>query len=56
MSFLQDLFLAVVNMSITASYVAIGVILLRFLFKSSEDIFLYSLDASSFPPGMSIFL
>ncbi|HHV28152.1 MAG TPA: hypothetical protein GXX73_00830 [Clostridium sp.] len=43
MTYLQDLFIAIVNMSITASYVAIGVILLRFLFKKVPKIFSYIL-------------
>ena len=43
MSFLQDLFLTVVNMSITASYVAIGVILVRLLLKKAPKVFSYIL-------------
>ncbi len=45
MSFLQDLFITVVNMSITASYVAIGVILVRLLLKKAPKIFSYVLWA-----------
>ena len=43
MSFLQELFLTVVNMSITASYVAIGVILVRLLLKKAPKVFSYIL-------------
>jgi len=43
MSFLQELFLNVVNMSITASYVAIGVILVRLLLKKAPKVFSYIL-------------
>lgn len=51
-----DLFTAVVNMSITASCVAVGVILVRLLLKkSAEDLFLYSLGSRAFPPCMPVF-
>lgn len=43
MSLLQDLFISIVNMSITASYVAIGVILVRLLLKKAPKIFSYIL-------------
>lgn len=43
MSLLHDLFITVVNMSITASYVAIGVILVRLLLKKAPKIFSYIL-------------
>ena len=43
MSLLQDLFITVVNMSITASYVAIGVILVRLLLKKAPKAFSYIL-------------
>ena len=36
MSSLKDLFITVVNMSITASFVAIGVILVRMLLKKYQ--------------------
>ncbi len=45
MSLLEDLFIAVVNMSITASCVAIGVILVRLLLKKAPKIFSYVLWA-----------
>jgi len=45
MSLLKDLFITVVNMSITASYVAIGVILVRLLLKKAPKIFSYVLWA-----------
>jgi len=45
MSLLQDLFITVVNMSITASYVAIGVIFVRLLLKKAPKIFSYILWA-----------
>ena len=41
MSSLKDLFITVVNMSITASFVAIGVILVRMLLKKVPKIFSY---------------
>jgi beta-lactamase regulating signal transducer with metallopeptidase domain len=40
---LQNLFISVVNMSITASYVAIGVILVRLLLQKAPKIFSYIL-------------
>ncbi|NSW92466.1 MAG: hypothetical protein HPY74_17715 [Firmicutes bacterium] len=43
MSLLQDLFIYIVNMSITASYVAIGVIFIRLLLKKAPKIFSYIL-------------
>lgn len=43
MSLLQDLFVTNVNMSITASYVAIGVILVRLLLKRVPKVFSYVL-------------
>ncbi|WP_139904116.1 M56 family metallopeptidase [Clostridium thermarum] len=43
MSLLQDLFINILNMSITASYVAIGVILVRLLLKKAPKIFSYIL-------------
>lgn len=43
MSLLQDLFITVVNMSITASYAAVGVILVRLLLKKAPKIFSYIL-------------
>ncbi|HBC91574.1 MAG TPA: hypothetical protein DCZ10_01360 [Pelotomaculum sp.] len=45
MNVLQDLFTAILNMSITASYVAIGVILVRLLLKKAPKIFSYILWA-----------
>ncbi len=45
MNVLQDLFTAVLNMSITASYAAIGVILVRLLLKKAPKIFSYVLWA-----------
>ena len=45
MSLLNELFITVVNMSITASYVAIGVILVRLLLKKAPKIFSYILWA-----------
>lgn len=45
MSLLQDLFITVVNMSIAASYVAIGVIFVRLLLKKAPKIFSYILWA-----------
>ena len=45
MSLLKDLFITVVNMSITASCVAIGVILVRLLLKKAPKIFSYVLWA-----------
>jgi beta-lactamase regulating signal transducer with metallopeptidase domain len=43
MSLLQDLFINILNMSITASYVAIGVILVRLLLKKAPKVFSYIL-------------
>jgi len=43
MSLLQDLFITIVNMSITASYVAIGVIFVRLLLKKAPKVFSYIL-------------
>ena len=43
MILLEDLFIAVVKMSITASYVAIGVILVRLLLKKVPKVFSYVL-------------
>lgn len=43
MNTLQELFLAVINMSITATYVAIGVILIRLFLKKAPKIFSYAL-------------
>lgn len=43
MSMLQDFFISIVNMSITASYVAIGVILVRLFLKKVPKIFSYVL-------------
>ncbi|WP_094551404.1 M56 family metallopeptidase [Petroclostridium xylanilyticum] len=43
MSLLQDLFITIVNMSITASCVAIGVILVRLLLKKAPKVFSYIL-------------
>jgi|LFRM01.1.fsa_nt_gb beta-lactamase regulating signal transducer with metallopeptidase domain len=43
MSLLQDLFISIVNMSITASYAAIGVILVRLLLKKAPKVFSYIL-------------
>lgn len=40
---LQELFIVVLNMSITSSYVAIGVILVRMLLKKTPRIFSYAL-------------
>jgi len=45
MSLLEDLFITVVNMSITASFVAIGVIFIRLLLKKAPKIFSYVLWA-----------
>lgn len=45
MSLLQDLFITILNMSITASYVAIGVIFVRLLLKKAPKIFSYILWA-----------
>lgn len=45
MSLLQDLFISIVNMSITASYVAIGVILVRLFLRKAPKIFSYVLWA-----------
>ena len=45
MSWLQDLFSTIVNMSITASFVAAGVILLRLLLKKAPRVFSYILWA-----------
>jgi beta-lactamase regulating signal transducer with metallopeptidase domain len=46
MRLLQDLFITILNMSITASYVAIGVILVRQLLKKAPKIFSYILWVS----------
>ena len=43
MNALQDYFTSVLNMSITASYVAVGVILLRMLLRRTPKIFSYTL-------------
>jgi len=43
MSLLQDLFISIVNMSITASYVTIGVILVRLLLRKAPKVFSYIL-------------
>jgi beta-lactamase regulating signal transducer with metallopeptidase domain len=43
MSLLQDLFISIVNMSITASYVAIGIILVRLLLRKAPKVFSYIL-------------
>ena len=43
MNLLKDLFITVVNMSITASYVAVGVILVRLLLKKAPKVFSYIL-------------
>ncbi len=43
MNILQDLFTAILNMSITASFVAIGVILVRLLLKKVPKLFSYIL-------------
>ncbi|NLH96292.1 MAG: peptidase, partial [Clostridiaceae bacterium] len=45
MSLLGDLFMTIVNMSITASCVAVGVILVRLLLKKAPKIFSYVLWA-----------
>lgn len=45
MNALQNLFTAILNMSITASYVAIGVIFIRLLFKKVPKVFSYILWA-----------
>ena len=45
MSLLEDLFITVVNMSITASCVAVGVIFIRLLLKKAPKIFSYILWA-----------
>jgi len=45
MNAFQDLFIAVLNMSITASYVAIAVILVRLILKKVPKIFSYALWA-----------
>lgn len=39
MNALQDVFTAVLNMSITASYVSVGVILIRLLLRKAPKIF-----------------
>jgi beta-lactamase regulating signal transducer with metallopeptidase domain len=43
MSLLQDLFISIVNMSITASYVAIGIILVSLLLRKAPKVFSYIL-------------
>lgn len=43
MNILKEAFIIILNMSITASVVAIGVILIRLLFKSLPKIFSYAL-------------
>jgi bla regulator protein blaR1 len=43
MSTLQVIFITVLNMSLTASYVAVGVILIRLLLKKAPKIFSYAL-------------
>ena len=43
MKILQEIFITFLNMSITASYVAIGVILMRILIKKAPKIFSYTL-------------
>lgn len=45
MNALQDVFTAVLNMSITASYVSVGVILIRLLLRKAPKIFSYILWA-----------
>ncbi len=45
MSILSGIFTTILNMSITASYVAVGVILVRLLLKKAPRIFLYALWA-----------
>lgn len=45
MSNLQGMFTAILNMSITASYVAVGVILVRILLRKAPKIFSYALWA-----------
>ncbi|NLP15272.1 MAG: hypothetical protein GX383_12515 [Clostridium sp.] len=48
MSVLQNLFISIVKMSITASYVAIGVIFIRLLLKKTPKVFSYILWAPVF--------
>ena len=43
MSNLQGMFTTILNMSITASYVAVGVILVRILLRRAPKIFSYAL-------------
>lgn len=43
MSFLEDTFISVLNMSITASYIAIAVIIARLLLKKAPRVFSYAL-------------
>ena len=45
MNSLHGLFITILNMSITASYVALGVILVRMLFRKAPKIFSYTLWA-----------
>ena len=45
MSNLQGMFTTILNMSITASYVAVGVILVRILLRKAPKIFSYALWA-----------
>lgn len=45
MNALQDTFTTVLNMSITASYVAAGVMLVRFALRKAPKIFSYALWA-----------
>lgn len=43
MGFLEDVFIAILNMSITASYVAIATIIARLLLKKAPKVFSYAL-------------
>lgn len=48
MNILQDLFLTILNMSITASFVALGVMLVRLLLRKAPKVFSYILWAAVF--------
>lgn len=48
MKLIKDLFTTILSMSITASYVALGIIIIRFLFKKLPKVFSYILWAPVF--------
>lgn len=51
----QELFIAVLNMSITASYVAVGVMFVRLLLKKGpEGLILCSMGLSAFPTRLPL--